>query len=214
LRLRFAYLRIAAQQTAGRQPRAQYSQSPTSGSDVETTDRWRRESQELLAAGQQNPLGQSFTVAGRTFTRVDRPHALAGNICARDPDTGELVLLNRAEEHAFWACAVIEVLRHTGIRVGELLELTHRSLVQYRLASTGELVPLLQSASSKTDAERLLISPENADVVAIICRIRRPNRTVPFVKARDSHERIWMPPAPLLFQHPIGMTEVNMRSDP
>ena len=74
---------------------------PYFGSDVETTDRWRRESQELLAAGQQHPLGQSFTVAGRTFTRVDRPHALARNIWARDPDTGELVLLNRAEEHGF-----------------------------------------------------------------------------------------------------------------
>jgi hypothetical protein len=99
--------------------------TPTSGSDVETTDRWRRESQELLAAGQQHPPGQPFTVAGRTFSRVDRPHALAGNIWARDPDTGELVLLNRAEEHAFWVWAVIEVLRHTGIRVEELLE--HRS---------------------------------------------------------------------------------------
>jgi hypothetical protein len=122
--------------------------TPTSGSDVETTDRWRRESQELLAAGQQNPPGQSFTVAGRTFTGVDGPHALTGNIWARDPDTGELVLLNRAEEHAFWAWAVIEVLRHTGIRVEELLEHTHHSLVQYRLRSTGELVPLLQIAPS------------------------------------------------------------------
>ncbi|MBS4727445.1 site-specific integrase [Mycobacterium sp. SM1] len=173
---------------------------------VETTDRWRRESQELFAAGQQTPPGQAFTVAGRTFTRVDRPHAPARNIWAREPDTGKLLLLNRAEEHAFWAWAVVEVLRHTGIRVEELLELTHHSLVQYRLPSTGELVPLLQIAPSKTDAERLLlISPELADVFsAIICRIRRPDGTVPLVKARDSHERIWMPPAALLFQHPIG----------
>jgi site-specific recombinase XerD len=65
----------------------------------------------------------------------------------------------------FWAWAVIEVLRHTGIRVEELLQLTHHSLVQYRLPSTGELGPLPQFASSKTDAERLLlISPELADV--------------------------------------------------
>jgi hypothetical protein len=117
-----------------------------------------------LPPGQQHPLGQSFTVAGRTFTRFDRPHALARNIWARDPDTGGLVLLNRAEEHGFWAWAVIEVLRHTGIRVEELLQLTHHSLVQYSLPSTGELGPLLQFASSKTDAKRLLISPELADV--------------------------------------------------
>ena len=37
------------------------------------------------------------------------------------------------EDHAFWAWAIIEVLRATGIRVEELLELTHHSLVQYRL---------------------------------------------------------------------------------
>ena len=56
------------------------------------------------------------------------------------------------------------MLRHSGIRVEELLQLTDHSLVQYRLPSTGELGPLLQFASSKTDAERLLISPELADV--------------------------------------------------
>ena len=60
------------------------------------------------------------------------------------------------EEQAFWAWAIIEVLRATGIRIEELRELSHHSLVQYRLPSTGELVPLLQIAPSKTDAERLL----------------------------------------------------------
>ena len=40
--------------------------------------------------------------------------------------------------------------------IEELLELTHHSIVQYRLPTTGELVPLLQIAPSKTDAERLL----------------------------------------------------------
>ena len=51
---------------------------------------------------------------------------------------------------------MIEVLRHTGIRIEELTELSHHSLIQYRLPTTGELVPLLQIAPSKTDAERLL----------------------------------------------------------
>jgi hypothetical protein len=46
--------------------------------------------------------------------------------------------------------------RHTGVRVEELLELSHHSLVQYRLPSTGGLVPLLQITPSKTDADRLL----------------------------------------------------------
>ena len=33
---------------------------------------------------------------------------------------------------------------------------SHHSLIQYRLPATGELVPLLQIAPSKTDTERLL----------------------------------------------------------
>ena len=39
---------------------------------------------------------------------------------------------------------IVEVLRATGIRVEELTELSHHSLVQYRLPTTGEIVPLLQ----------------------------------------------------------------------
>jgi hypothetical protein len=48
------------------------------------------------------------------------------------------------------------VLRLTGIRVEELTELSHHSLIQYRLPATSELIPLLQIVPSKTDAERLL----------------------------------------------------------
>jgi len=42
------------------------------------------------------------------------------------------------------------------IRIEELTELSHHSLIQYRLPGTGELIPLLQIAPSKTDAERLI----------------------------------------------------------
>ena len=57
------------------------------------------------------------------------------------------------------------ILRLTGIRCEELLELTHHGITEYRLPATGELVPLLQIAPSKTDTERLLlVSPELADV--------------------------------------------------
>ena len=48
-----------------------------------------------------------------------------------------------------------------GIRIEELTELSHHSLVQYRLPTTGEIVPLLQIAPSKTDAERLLVVSPN-----------------------------------------------------
>jgi len=101
----------------------------------------------------------------------------------------------------------VEVLRHTGIRVEELSELSHHSLVQYRVPGTGELVPLLHIAPSKTDAERLLvIDPELADVLStIICRVRTAAGAVPLVVAYDVHERVWNPPMPLLFQRRIGV---------
>ncbi|MGB9307331.1 MAG: site-specific integrase [Mycobacterium sp.] len=172
---------------------------------VESVDRWRRESAQLLQAGQQTQPGEQFSAAGKTLTRIDRPHATADNVWVRDPETGKPRLFNSEEEHAFWAWAIIEVLRHTGIRVEELFELSHHSLIQYRLPTTGELVPLLQIAPSKTDAERLLVvSPELADVLsAIICRVRSPDGTIPPVCARDRHELVWLPPSPLLFQRRI-----------
>jgi hypothetical protein len=94
------------------------------------------------------------------------------------------------------------VLRHSGIRIEELTELSHHSLVQYRLPSTGELIPLLQIAPSKTDAERLLvISPELADVLsAVITRIRGDRGAVPLVVSFDDNEKLWNPPMPLLLQ--------------
>ena len=37
------------------------------------------------------------------------------------------------EDQAFWTWAIVEVLRRTGVRIEELLEISHHSLVQYRL---------------------------------------------------------------------------------
>ena len=78
------------------------------------------------------------------------------SIWALDTVTGRRRNLTYEEDEAFWAFAAIETLRLTGIRGEELLELTHHSITEYRLPSTGELVPLLQIAPSKTDTERLL----------------------------------------------------------
>jgi hypothetical protein len=109
---------------------------------------------QVLQAALAAPPGGTFTVAGQDYTLM----------AARKPgirtwarnSSGKRHDLTWEEDHAFWTWAVIEVLRATGVRVEELLELTHHSLIQYRLPSTGELVPLLQIAPSKTDAERLL----------------------------------------------------------
>lgn len=173
---------------------------------VRSVDEHRRAAGRLLDAASLTAAGEQFSIDGQTFTRAHTPGARPGKVWAEDPATGKRRDLSREEHHAFWAWATVEVLRATGVRGEELLELSHHSLVQYRLPTTGELVPLLQIAPSKTDQERLLVvSPELADVLStIITRVRGNNAAVPLVPAYDSRERLWSPPTPLLFQHRHG----------
>jgi hypothetical protein len=155
-----------------------------------------------------------FTAGGQELRRA-RLHAPCPRTWGEDLGTGKRRDLNRKEGNAFWAWAAIEVLRHTGIRVEELTELSHHSLVQYRLPTTGELVPLLSIAPSKTDQERLLvIGPELADALsAIITRVRGSDGAVPLTAAYDRHERIWNPPMPLLFQRVVGLENRPFTAD-
>ena len=161
---------------------------------------------ERLRAAQATTAGELFTAAGQNLRRSKMSHASAGITWAEDPHTGRRRDLSLEEHQAFWTWAAVEVLRHTGVRIEELTELSHHSLIQYKLPATGELIPLLQIAPSKTDTERLLvISPELAEVLStIICRIRGEDGAVPLVVAYDYHERVWNPPIPLLFQRRFG----------
>ena len=169
-------------------------------------DRGRKDAAARLDAARATPPGEVFTAGGQTLRRT-RTASPSHRTWAEDPGGGKRRDLGREEDSAFWAWAVIEVLRYTGIRLEELTELSHHSLVQYRLPSTSELVPLLSVARSKTDQERLLvIGPELADVMsAIITRVRGTDRTIPLATAYDIRERTWNPPMPLLFQRAIGL---------
>jgi integrase len=106
-----------------------------------------------------------------------------------------------AEDVAFWTWAAVEVLRRTGVRIEELLELTHLSLRQYQ-APTGEMIPLLQISPSKTDIERVI--PADPELVAVLARIIRrikgADGRVPVLSRYDAHERVFGPPLPHLFQ--------------
>jgi len=139
---------------------------------VNTVNQRRITAQAVLAAAQRSRSGETFTAAGQTLVRSTTPNAHGDRVWADDLVTGKRRDLTHEEDYAFWTFAVVEVLRATGIRVEELLELSHHSLVQYRLPTTGEVVPLLQIAPSKTDSERLLVvNPELAEVLSsIICR--------------------------------------------
>jgi integrase len=162
---------------------------------------------QLLEAAKSARPGEVFTTAGQTLTRPMLATDSGSRIWGDDSATGRRRDLEAEERRAFWTWSAVEVLRLTGIRIEELTELSHHSLIQYRLPTTRELVPLLQITPSKTDTERLLvISPELADVLsAIITRIRNADGDVPLVVAHDHREKVWNPPMPLLFQWRTGL---------
>jgi integrase len=172
---------------------------------VRAVDERRKTTEALLHAARRTSPGDRFTAAGQTLIRAITKNP-TNKIWAHDPAGGRPRDLAMEEDLAFWAWAAVEVLRSTGVRIEELLEITHHSLVQYRLPSTGELVPLLQITPSKTDSERLLVvSPELADVLsAVISRVRGGSTTVPVIPAYDRAECLWLAPAPWLFQRRLG----------
>jgi hypothetical protein len=161
---------------------------------------------ERLAAGEAAAPGEEFTCRGEVLHRPPARSGPTAKTWSEDPVTGDRRDLSGEEDRAFWTWAAIETLRHAGIRIEELCELSHHSLVHYTPPTSTELIPLLQIAPSKTDTERLLvISPELADVLAaVIGRIREPSGAVAAVASYDSHERVWNPPLPLLFQRRFG----------
>ena len=113
--------------------------------------------------------------------------------------SGDRLDLTLLEDEAFWTWAIIETLRHTGVRVEELLELTQLALVTHRLPDTGEVIPLLQIVPSKTNQERLLVV--TPDLASVVGRLRAVgDGAVPLVARYDAHERVWGTPLPHLFQ--------------
>ncbi|MBJ8343021.1 site-specific integrase [Antrihabitans sp. YC3-6] len=173
---------------------------------VRTANDRRLAATRLLIAAQATEPRAMIDGTNATLRKAVAPKAIGRLVWAEDTTTGKRRNLTYEEEEAFWAFATIEVLRLTGIRCEELLELSHHSITEYRLPTTGELVPLLQIAPSKTDTERmLLVSPELADILsAIIQRLRSPDGSIPSVASYDVREKIWHPPMALLFQRGIG----------
>ncbi|MBZ9597168.1 site-specific integrase [Streptomyces erythrochromogenes] len=170
---------------------------------VRTADERLKQAQARLEALQATGPGETFSIFGETYTRPKSAAAGRGiSPGAAFGSQGQRIWLDLEEHRAFWGWASVEFLRLTGARIEEMLEVSHHSLIQYRVPSTSEIVPLLQIAPSKTDEERLLlVSPELADVLsAIIFRVRDSDGVVPSIVSWDEGERIWNPPMPLLFQ--------------
>lgn len=94
----------------------------------------------LLQAASPLAGGEAVTVNGRTYQRVwtaadDRRtwRGAQANTRVRDLIAGEDINFTTTEDTAFREFAAVEVLRHAGIRIEELLELlTHLSIRQYQ----------------------------------------------------------------------------------
>ncbi len=163
----------------------------------------------LLEAAITCPPGETFMYAGNRYERV------ASTLTRRKRELGaESVRVRRAgeqettvircqweEEETFWAHAVVEILRLTGIRLEEILELTHLSVREHRMPD-GQTVMLLQIAPSKMDRERVLpVCPELAHVLAaVVARVQASGDHVPLVGRYDPYEKVMGPPLPYLLQ--------------
>jgi hypothetical protein len=171
---------------------------------LRAVEQHRKDAEERITTAAPMPVGGRFTAGGHEFERCRQGES--GRVYAVGLATGERRDLTHEESAAFWSWATVEVLRHAGIRIEEMLELTHHSFVAYMLPTTGEIVPMLQVAPSKTDAERLLlVSPELGEVLtAIIFRVRAGNAALPLVAAYDVFEQTWSPPMPFLFRRRFG----------
>lgn len=183
---------------------------------VDTAEQERLRHAALLSAAAHTPIGHTFVHNGQKMQRVVNPRSHAGPydgpqstapVVVQDLSTGNCTDVARAEDEAFWTWATLETLRHTGVRIEELLEITHLAIVSYQLPDTSEIVPLLQIVPSKSNEERLLVvSPELANVLAtVIARLRLHNGgTVPLTGRYDIHERLVQTPLPHLFQRRFG----------
>ncbi|MEV1178209.1 site-specific integrase [Nonomuraea sp. NPDC049784] len=173
---------------------------------VQAAARRLKEARERLQALEAANLGATITVLGESFTLPRFTDRAGGKPSTVVDATGTQRDLRTEEKLAFYGWATVEILRHTGMRIEELKELGHHSIISYKLPTTGEVIPLLQIAPSKSNQERLLlVSPELADVLsAVISRVRGHDGRVPSIPSYDLHEKVWNPPMPLLYQWSVG----------
>jgi hypothetical protein len=154
--------------------------------------------------------GETVTLDDRTYqrlwSRIDERRIILGgkaNVRVLDQATGKHINATSAEDAAFFEWAIVEVLRHTGIRIEEALELTHLSIRQYQ-RPRGEIIALLVIVPSKSDRERVI--PMSAGLFSVIAAIIRRHtqngQAVPLLSRYDPHERQTSPAMP--FQRKIG----------
>ncbi len=168
----------------------------------------------LLERADKVAEGEVFTHEGIDYRRIrteaDRKllrHGDAVPTRVQEIASSRIIHIGTDEEAVFWEWVTVETLRHSGVRIEELCELTHLSIRQYQRAN-GEVIALLVIAPSKTDRERVIpMSAELFHVIAsVVRRHTRSGRTIPLVSRFDYHDKVWSAPMPFLFQRQNGTT--------
>jgi hypothetical protein len=183
---------------------------------ADAAERSYRHARSLDDAAHALPTGGRVTVAATSYIRVDgAAHPLAHpRLKTINPDgttSPASIDVVQEEEGAFWGLAVVEVLRHTGIRIEEMLELTQLDVHEYehRDPSVGKVL-LLHVNPSKQDQERMLVlAPELAAVLASIARrirhaVGTTDSALPSVVLYDYAECQNSEPLPFFFQRTAG----------
>ncbi|SCE24635.1 Phage integrase family protein [Streptomyces sp. DvalAA-43] len=179
---------------------------------VEHVDADLVSARKLLTRVKEVQPGEEFTCDGRRYrrpwTRHDQQHTLwdgEAPLRCHDAETGEAVNAGLREDEAFWTWAIVHVLRLTGVRIEELMELTHLSIRQYQRPN-GELIGLLVVAPSKNDRERVIpMSAELFHAIAeILRRLTANGKPVRVLRRWDGHEKIMSEPLPFLFQRSMN----------
>ncbi len=164
----------------------------------------------LLAAACACRPGETFECGGIAFRRqpnhlsaADRRADAIKPVTVRRVDAPGKTWLNCRiiEDRAFWTWAVTEILRLTGLRCEELIELTHVSIRRHRMTDDREVL-LLQIAPSKQDRERVIpVCPELAHALArVVERTRGRAPRISCIPRYDPCERATGAPLPYLFQ--------------
>lgn len=169
------------------------------------------EARELLQAASTVELGEQFTHDGVTYERTNSKgdksnidDAFRATVRVINTADGTVRAISQEEDGRFWDWCFVEILRHSGIRVEELVELTHTSVRQYERPS-GEVVALLVIAPSKSEHERVIpMSAELFHVIATVIRRLTQRGPVQLVSRYDNHEKVWTTPMPFLFQRTTG----------
>lgn len=183
---------------------------------VSTVAEMLRTAERRLRAATGIEPGDQFTIDGQSWRVapiLSKSGYIRTQLFVRSPDDTRLDL-TAEEDAAFWTWAAVEVLRHSGIRIEEMLELTHLSIRAFRKPD-GQVVPLIQIAPSKTNMERILpASPQLAHALSRIVTRQLSHQQsapaddrgpmLPLVSRRDYYELTFSAPLPFLFQRRLG----------